>query len=425
MELMNHEAEVGFLAGVLRHPEAYLAINAVGVTSDDLIGRENRIVMEAVERVVAENKVPDQAMTFEELRNASAVTETYISKLLVMAPSIPQAAEHATVVKGLSTARKLVVAGQNIIEAARDARSDYETAMGAAESELRKVRDTMPVPDRSPDPADIIRRLRSTGPERGIPIRFLPTLQDLSGGLIPGHLWVVGGFSSVGKSSVAANIMADCMYERRWVGLISTEMTQENYGQRLIALLSGVPFRDVRDRAFLGLEQIESVRMAEQQLGRSSLRIFDNVYRLSDIRLKAKIMKETTGLDVLIVDFLQNVRGSTGDFSFSDLTEITLDLQQLAKDLKCTVIGMSQLSNEMAKYQVENNDENYYAFKGSGAIKDASDFALMLRRDRVKQSTALTITVLKNRHGELKTIPALIDLPTGRIKEVEPEFIDD
>lgn len=397
----------------------------MGLNSDDFLTGENRRVMLAIEAVVGENKQPDQALVLEELRNASAITEAYISKLLVLAPSVPQAAEHAAVVKGLSTARKLVVAGQNIIEAARDARADYETAMGAADSELRKVRDTLPIPDRSPDMADIIRRLRTTGPERGIPIRFLPTLQDVSGGFIPGHLWVIGGFSSVGKSSVAANIIEDCMLERRWVGLISTEMTQENYGQRMIALLSGIPFRDVRDRAFLGLDQIEAVRDAEQRLGRATLRIFDNVYRLADIRLKAKIMKETTGLDVLIVDFLQNVRATTGDFSFSDMTEITLDLQQLAKDLKCTVIAMSQLSNEMAKYQVENQDENYYAFKGSGAIKDASDFALMLRRDRVKQSPALTITLLKNRHGELKTIPALINLPTGRIKEAEPEFIDD
>ena len=415
--MSNHEAETLAVAGMLRHPDAYWAINAVGLTAGDFLSTQNRKVMRAVEAVVADKNQPDLVLVVEELMGG-ADDPSYAERLMGTPCSVPQATEAARMVKGLSTSRKLISVGAYIIEVAQEKRADSEEAVSLAESELRKVRDELPAPDRSPDPADILRRVRTGGQEPGIPIRFVPALYEMSGGFLPGHLWVIGGFSSTGKSAVACNIIADCIAERRWVGLISTEMTQENYMQRLLSLQSGVPFRDVRDRAFFG-DQIEAIGRAERELRPAPVRIFDDVYRISDIRLQATKMRETTGLDVLLVDFMQNVRASKGDFSFSDMTEITLDLQQLAKDLRITVIAFSQVSNEMAKWDSQGGDDNYYGFKGSGAIKDAADFAIMLKRDRVKQSPLLDFHVMKNRHGELRVVTTHIDLPTGRITEWE------
>jgi len=380
--------------------------------------------MAAIESVRNDNRDPEVALVLEELNNASPVSENYTTRLLSFATSTPAAFEAGKIIKGLATARRLVAAGQAIIEVAREQRADSETAMSLAESELRQVRDTLPVPDRSPDPADILRRVRQKTSQYGTSIRFLPSLHNITGGMIPGHLWVVGGASSTGKSAFACNIIRDAIENRRWVGLISTEMTQENYLERMIALMANVPFQEVRNKVIVGHDKAEAIREAESFLSRSPLRVFDTIYRLQDIRLQATVLKETVGLDVLLVDFIQNVRGTTGDYSFSDLTEIALALQEIAKELKCTVVAFSQISNEMLKYQQESNDDNYYAFKGSGAIKDAADLAIMLRRDRIKQSSALTVQVLKNRHGSLLTVPAYLDLPTGNITEAEPEFID-
>lgn len=420
MDLFNHEAETITLAGMLRHPDAYWTINAVGLEPEDFALPSNRRVMRAVAAIVGEKKQPDLPLLLEELSDEQDTMTAYVSRLMMQPASVPQAAESARTVKGLSTSRALASVGSQIIEIAREKRADSEEAVALAESELRKVRTRLPVPDRSPDPADILTRLRSTGPVSGIPIRFVPSLNDISGGLIPGHLWVIGGFSSTGKSAVACNVIRDVIRERKWACLISTEMTQENYMQRLLALMSGVPFRDVRDRVIIGQEKIAALQEAEKRLSTASVAIYDNVYRINDIRLRATMMKETLGLDVLLVDFMQNVRASKGDFSFTDMTEITLDLQQLAKDLRVTVIAFSQVSNEMAKWDSQGGDDNFYGFKGSGAIKDAADFAVMLKRDRVRQSPILDFHVMKNRHGELRVVSTHIDLPTGRIEELTP-----
>lgn len=418
---MNNEAESLVLAGILGNPEAYWSINDVGLSAEDFLGVGNRNVMRAIDRVVKARKTPELPHVLEMLRldNDDTAVE-YIKKLQSLGASTAQAKEYARTVKGLSVSRQLVQVSARIAELAREKRADAEAVMSEAEAELRRVRSTLPMPDRSPDPADILLRLRSQPESRSIPLRFSPTLQSLTGGLHPGHLWVIGGFSSTGKSAVLINLIADSLRERKWVGLFSVEMTQEQYAIRLLSLLSGIPQRALRDRAVIGLDQHEALRKAESAVARAPMRIYDTVYRLGDIRTKAIQMKETEGLDVLCVDYIQNVHGGTGD-EVSDARAVTIELQLLAKELDCTVIALSQVSNEMAKYQAEGGSLNYYAFRGSGAIKDAADFAILLKRDRAARSPLLDMHVVKNRHGEMAVIQTEMDLPTGRITELPTE----
>jgi len=421
MELYNQEAEALVLAGMLKHPDAFWSINEVALKSEDFLGSENRRVFKAIDAVVSERKQPDMPLILEELRVSDAgTTHEYLARLSTLVVSVPQAIEYARTVKGLAVSRELASVGAGIIEIAREHRSDTDAAISEAETMLRKVRDAMPAPERSPDPTDILRRMRTAGPSSGIPLRFSPTIQTLTGGLHAGHFWVVGGFSSTGKSAVACNIVRDVMRERgRWVGIISTEMTQEQYLVRLLSLMSNVPQRAIRDRLPTdSFDSAQALKDAEAEIARANLRVFDTVYRMADIRLQAQRMKETTGLDVLLIDFLQNVSGSSGD-EVGDAREVAIQSQLLAKELNCTVIAFSQVSNEMARYQQDGGDNNYYSFKGSGAIRDAADVGIMLKRDRVKQSPILDFHIVKNRHGELSVVPTHLDLPTGKITEME------
>ena len=420
IDLFNNEAEALVLAGFLKNPGGYWSLNDVGLTYQDFLGGENRRVMKAVETVATDHREPDLPNVIEALRTGGqSTTIDYLSRLQALPVTTAQVRDYARTVKGLSVSRQLATVGAQITAIASEKRADADGAVAEAESLIRQVAQTIPQPDRSPDMADILRRVRTGGNTQSTPLRFSPTLNDLTGGLFPGHFWVVGGFSSTGKSAVACNFIADILsVPGKSVGLVSTEMTQEQYAIRLLSLISGVPQRTIRDRLLVGLEEIEAVKKAETYLGRANLRIFDTIYRSADIRSNATRLKETVGLDALLVDFIQNVRGDVGDYSFGDMTGVTLELQQMAKDLRCTVIAFSQVSNEMAKWDVQGGDEGYYALKGSGAIKDAADVVLMLKRDRVRRSETLDINVVKNRHGEMKVIPTHMDLPTGKITEM-------
>jgi len=416
LDLSNNEAESQLVAAFVKNHEAYWDLNTVKVTAADFLGSESRKVMKAIEAVVKAKKTPDLPNVIEALKAAdNESTIPYATRLLTIPVSVPQAKEYALIVKGLSVSRALAKAGSDIISVAAEKRADAASAMSEAESILRKVRSIVPESDRSPDPTDILNRLKSHSAESLADIKFSPSLQDYTGGLQAGHLWVIGGFSSTGKSAVACNLMKDVMDAREpWAMLVSTEMTSEKYMLRMLSLLSGVPQGVLRSGITTPMTDMESLKRAEQRLSRANLRMYDTIYRTSDIRSAATRQKETEGLDVLFVDFIQNVRGDIGDFSYGDVTGTILDLQQLAKDLRICVVTFSQISNEMAKY---TEDNEFYAFKGSGAIKDAADIAVMLKRERQTKSPNLDFHLMKNRDGDLGVIQTAIDLPTGRITE--------
>ncbi len=416
--LYNPEAESLVLVAMLNHPEDYWSINDVNLTPSDFFATENRRVMKAIHAVVGEKKTPEIPLVLEEVRLDGGTTDDYVLRLASESCSIPKAHEFARTVKGLSVSRSLANVGAKIVDLARDKRTDYESALSEADSLLANVKRVLPPDERSPEAGAILDRIWNAGSAATTPIQFSPTIQRISGGLSAGHFWVIGGFSSVGKSAVACNIAFDALQARnKSVAIFSTEMTSEDYMVRMLSLGSGVPQRHIKDRVILPFDDMGKLERVTAKYRTMPLRIDDTTNDLTKMLGKAKRIKETVGLDVMLVDFIQNV--SAGGDEFSDARATALRLQQAAKDLNCNIVAFSQVSNEMAKRDADGGDKNYYSFKGHGAIRDAADLAIMLRRDRIAQSPVLNMTVVKNRHGELADINCLMNLQTGDMKEIE------
>jgi replicative DNA helicase len=412
VQLSNSDAEAIVLAGILSNPDAYWTINTVGLTAKDFNTGQSRRVMAAIEAVAGDRKKPERVLVIEELAEETKVLD-YVEALNRVPSGVGQAIEAARVVKGLSTSRQLVTVGAGIIALAEEHRADSETAVAEAETLLRGVRTTLPQPERSPNPADILVRIREMKDLRSTRIRFSPTLDGMTNGLQPGHLWVVGGFSSTGKSAVAVNFVYDALRANRTVGVWSLEMTQEQYLIRLLSCATGIPQSTIRSRAFIGHDTVDLMKRVESWVARAPLAIYDTHYRLQDIRRTAIAQKETMGLDLMIVDFIQNVYDKGEEFG--DARATILELQNLAKELDCTVMALSQVSNDYAKNADTN--KNYYSFKGHGAIRDAADIAVMLKRDRVNTPGIMDFDVVKHRHGEFGVIPMNFDLQTGRLTD--------
>lgn len=421
-ELFNRQSEALILSGMLKYPDDYWEINSVGLVSADFGGRENRNIFRSIQTVSEDRRTPDYASVIEALRAAgNGGSEDYLSRLREIPCNLAQAKDAANTVKGLAISRALVDFGVKTIGVAKESRSDYETALGEIEGEFAVIRRGMPKSSAgSADIADILSDLRSSDVQAGIPIQFSPSLQHITGGFIPGWLWVVGGFSSVGKSAVACNFILDVLRDNgRHAAVISTEMPKESYAIRLLSNLSGVPQRNIRERVALGGDAISRIHDAESVLGESNLRIFDTIYNLKGIRATATRLAKTEGLDVLFVDFIQNI-GGTGD-EVADARTTIIGLQELAKELRCTVVAFSQISNAMAISQQEGSSGDYYSFKGHGAIRDAADVAIMLKRDQQSESPFLECRVVKNRHEQLGKITWKMELTTGKISEHNSE----
>jgi len=419
-ELYNKESESIILAAMLRYPDDYFSINDVGLVPADFVGPENRKVFKAISAVAAEKRVPSFPLVLEEIRlSGSDTTAEYLNALQSVPASVAQAKEMVVVVKGLAASRGLANAGAKIIELARENRADYATALTEAETLIWKVKQSLP-DERGTSAADILERMAVSTQAETIPIRFSPTLNDVTMGFEAGMFWVVGGFSSVGKSAVAVNMGLDGIRARKSVGIASLEMTSETYIRRFLSNMTGIPYRELRMGMTLPMDDGDKLSRAKASLGRANLYIEDSVSTLDKIRSFAVRLKETRGLDLFIVDFIQNVRA--GGDEFSDARTVALELQSLAKELDCTVVGFSQVSNEQARAAEAGGQGSYYSFKGHGAIRDAADVGLMLQRDQRAGSPVLTMKIVKNRHDAMRDITCLMQLETGRITELEEEY---
>jgi len=414
--VFNNEAEQFLIAAVLRNPQSYFEINHNGLTASDFANRQHVQIWSAIESAVSDKADPSVPFIIENLRKANKPSAVeYVGDLQSVPCGVQEAIRYADVIKGLSVSRKLQNAGAAIIDLASEKRADYASVIAEATHIIRKVEDDLPEDDRSPGASDIISRMERFTLEDKVPIRFSPTLQSMTGGMSRGHFWVIGGFSSTGKSAFASNIALDCIADGRSVAIISAEMTQEQYLVRMLSAESGIPMRDIMNRITIGIPEQERMLAAKEVLSNARLYVYDGLYRMPQIRTEMQRLKNQKGLDVMILDYIQNV-SVTGD-EVSDAREVALECQRLAKDLDCVVIAFSQLSNAQAKYELDGGDENFYSLKGHGAIRDAADVILTLHRDRVAQSSRLNVKFRKNRHGPMSDFICFFNLENQQIEE--------
>ena len=226
--------------------------------------------------------------------------------------------------------------------------------------------------------------LCSGGGSPGIETSMRP-IDEITGGMRPGELWVYCGPTSGGKSVAALQSAYGAVTAGKKVGIFSLEMgAGENIG-RLISCGYGVDYGMLRNPTKGGKEPIKSdlmkVRRALNDLAETPIVINDDAgLTIERIESIAQKWKDTDGLDLLIVDYIQLVRTTkTGEARHEELSMIAGSLKQLAKQLKIPVVTASQLNAEgrMAKAK---------------SIGDDADVVMRIEEDG--------IYVLKNRNGE-------------------------
>ena len=213
---------------------------------------------------------------------------------------------------------------------------------------------------------------------------------------IPSRLWVIGGFSSVGKSMFGIELVMR-MTEKvnPKIAIFSVEMAGWTYLLRLAANYLGMHSDDVMDSpGFLD----EAIKYLQDR----NIFIIDDQYAWTDIQRAAREIKANIGLDVMVVDFMQKVR-MPGRSIYERMSELAPGLLNFAKELECTVVAMSQVNTESV-----NNETKTAGFKGAGEIEESADFAVLLVRDvydemgsgsKKLRKDYLTAYVRKNRHG--------------------------
>ncbi|MEE2774810.1 MAG: replicative DNA helicase [Pseudomonadota bacterium] len=214
------------------------------------------------------------------------------------------------------------------------------------------------------------------------------------GGLNPSDLVIIAGRPSMGKTALATNIAFNVArnYQKNKssktpdnlssgvVGFFSLEMSSSQLASRILSEVSKVPSDQIR-RGELSEREFRKFIEAAQQLQDCTLFIDDTAaLPISSLTSRARRLKRTYGLDLLIVDYLQLVRPVLSkDNRVNEISEITQGLKAIAKELDIPVIALSQLSRQVETR--EDKRPQLSDLRESGSIEQDSDVVLFVFRE--------------------------------------------
>ncbi|RYH02794.1 replicative DNA helicase [Salipiger sp. IMCC34102] len=223
----------------------------------------------------------------------------------------------------------------------------------------------------------------------------LVDLDKKLGGLHKSDLLILAGRPSMGKTSLATNIAyniakvykkgtlqdgTEGAVEGGVVGFYSLEMSAEQLAARILSEAAEVPSEQIR-RGDMSEPEFRRFVEAAKQLESCPLFIDDTpALPISQLAARARRLKRTHGLDVLVVDYLQLVRGTgKGENRVNEISEITMGLKAIAKELNIPVIALSQLSRQVESR--EDKRPQLSDLRESGSIEQDADVVMFVFRE--------------------------------------------
>ena len=252
------------------------------------------------------------------------------------------------------------------------------------------------------------------GPEKagitGIPSHYID-LDKMLNGLNNSNLMILAARPAMGKTLLALNIAENvCFKNKIPVGIFSLEMSAEQLVHRIICSKSGIESEKIKTGHLSGAE-FQVIVNCVHELQKTVMIIDDQAgLKITDMRARARRMKESYGIGLLIVDYLQLISGSgtkgMNDNRQSEIAEISRMLKNLARELNIPIICCSQLSRKVEER--EGKRPMMSDLRESGSIEQDADIVMFIYRaeyyDPHNKPGEAEVIVAKNRHGAVGNV---------------------
>jgi replicative DNA helicase len=215
----------------------------------------------------------------------------------------------------------------------------------------------------------------------GIPTGF-HKLNSSIVGLCPQHFWIIGGYTSHGKSTLLSQIIHDICSKNHKMIVFSVEDSVSDKLTRLIATTTQIPIVSI----VKGIIDTAILDNAIQTISQYNLYIYDDIYNLDEMDLKIKKHKLQGGVDIVAIDFVQNIL-TGGESIYERMSEVAIKLQRMAKKHNICMIGLSQISKDKEKGSI--------SLRGAQELASSADIVLWIDREQDKQD--FNLIVRKNR----------------------------
>ncbi|MFQ5585231.1 MAG: replicative DNA helicase [Thermodesulfobacteriota bacterium] len=328
--------------------------------------------------------VTDALKTSDALESVGGLS--YLGALVESTPTAANIGYYARIVKEKSVLRKLITASTEIINGCYEGGESLEDFLDDAErlifqiSHEKEKRSFYPLKEIIKDTFHAIEQLYEKKEHvTGVPTGF-KDLDNLTSGLQRSDLIIVAGRPSMGKTAFCLNIAQHAATdEGRPVAVFSLEMSKEQLVQRLLASKARVDLNRLRS-GFLREEDWGKLTAAIGNLYEAPIYIDDTpALTVLEMKAKARRWKSELGLELVIVDYLQLMRGrSRADNREQEIADISRSLKAMAKELDLPVIALSQLSRRAE--QREGSKPQLADLRESGAIEQDADVVMFIYR---------------------------------------------
>ncbi|MCX7926757.1 MAG: replicative DNA helicase [Candidatus Omnitrophica bacterium] len=409
----NIEAEMAVLGSLL------LDENAIGfaiesITKDSFYKNAHRIIFEVILSLYNQNKAVDLITVTDELKRLGVLEEvggvSYLTELVNTVPSAANIAHYVAIVKEKSILRSLITNAQKIIQFCHENEGPVDELVDRAErlifevSDIRSQSTCLPIKEIIKESIEAIDRLyQNKSHVTGIPTGFID-FDRMTAGLQPSDLIVIAGRPSMGKSALALGIAEYAgVIAKVPLAIFSLEMSKEQLVQRLLCSHAKVDANKVRT-GYLATSDWPRLTAAAGKLSEAPIFIDDTpAISVLELRAKARRLKANCNIKLLIVDYLQLMRGSgSAESRQQEISDISRALKALARELDVAVIAISQLSRAVES-RVDHRPQ-LSDLRESGAIEQDADLVVLILREEYYNPTPenegkAEIIIAKQRNG--------------------------
>jgi replicative DNA helicase len=405
----NLQAEMAVLGAILFDNNAHQRVSDI-LKPRDFYAPANSAIFEVLDRLISNGRVADGVTLREHFERDGKLQDIggarYLADLLDSAAFGPEILDYAKLVHDLSLRRELIDIGAGMMQKATTSDLDMpgEAQIQDAEKRLFSLAERGAGAQgfqtfnsalaTSIETATLA--FKRDGKIAGVP-SGLRDLDRMLGGLHKSDLIILAARPSMGKTALATNIAFHAAKHCRRspgpngtmktdegavVGFFSLEMSSDQLAARVLADQSGIASDKMR-KGDLTARDYEQIREAATAMEGLPLYIDDmGGISISQLSARARRLQRTSGLDLLIIDYLQLITPSgsrKSDGRVQEVTEITKSLKALAKELAIPIIALSQLSR--AVEQREDKRPQLADLRESGSIEQDADVVMFIYRE--------------------------------------------
>lgn len=412
----NIEAEQSLLGALLIDKDSIVRISEILHPSSFYRIEQHAPIYEAVQALFEKREPIDLVTVTEELKRKGFYDKiggsAYLTTLVNIVPTSAHIEHYARIIKEHAIRRTLIAQATRLIEKAYDEAQAVDELLEDAEQGIFAIsqeslkRDFLPIKDALTESFDRLDELqKSSGKLRGVPTGFRD-LDNKLAGMQDSNLLILASRPGQGKTSMALNIAQYvAVVAGLPVGIFSLEMSQEELVDRLLVGQADIDAWKLKTGR-LDEKDFDRLSLAMGELAEAPLFIDDTPgATISEMRTKARRLQIEHGLKLLIVDYLQLIKGRNLENRVQEVSEISQNLKNLARELKIPVLAISQLSR--AVEQRGTKRPQLADLRESGAIEQDADVVMFLWREDMERPEQVTLDIQKHRNG-----------PTGEINLV-------